>query len=165
VLAEDGNMVTALAGFRTASAELPDRWLLQRRIDRKFVFSSALLEPLLSALAPHFSVLRAGIAPIATYQTVYFDTAGRQLYEDHRRGRLPRHKVRLRHHLERRLSFLEVKRKTADGRTTKARLERPFGDQPSVKAASTPSSAARCPVCSRSPARLETGSAWPAVRA
>jgi hypothetical protein len=131
VLAVDDRVITALAGFRTASAELSDRWLLQRRIDRKFVFSSALLEPLLSALAPHFSVLRAGIAPIATYQTVYFDTAGRQLYEDHRRGRLPRHKVRLRHHLERRLSFLEVKRKTADGRTTKARLERPLGDEPS----------------------------------
>jgi hypothetical protein len=130
VLAVDDSVMTALAGFRTASAELPDRWLLQRRLDRKFVFSSALLEPLLSALAPHFSVLRAGVAPIATYQTVYFDTAGRQFYEDHRRGRLPRHKVRLRHHLERRLSFLEVKRKTADGRTTKARLERPFGDQP-----------------------------------
>ena len=118
----------ALALFRDASPELLEQRLLQRRVDRKFVFAARLLDALSTQLCTHFSVIRAGTAPLATYHTVYFDTPSRQMYEDHRRGRLPRHKVRVRHHVERRLSFLEVKCKSADGRTTKARTRRPFGE-------------------------------------
>jgi hypothetical protein len=50
------------------------------------------------------------------------------MYEDHRRGRGRRHKVRIRHHLERQLTFLEIKEKSASGRTSKARLARRFSD-------------------------------------
>lgn len=49
------------------------------------------------------------------------------MYHDHRRRREPRHKVRVRHHLDRELSFLEVKARRRGGRTAKARLPRPFG--------------------------------------
>jgi hypothetical protein len=54
-------------------------------------------------------------------------TADLRMYDDHRRGRCPRYKVRIRHHIDRELSFLEVKRKGANRQTTKAILNRPFG--------------------------------------
>lgn len=118
----------ALASFCDAPPGLLERRVLQQRIDRKFVFPATMLEPLLAELSAHFSVVRAATSFLATYHTVYCDTPGRLLYENHRRGRLPRHKVRVRHHLERRLTFVEVKCKTADARTTKARMEQPFGE-------------------------------------
>ena len=124
---DDDNAAAALASFCDAPPGLLERRVLQQRIDRKFVFSAALLEPLLTNLSVHFSVVRASTALLATYHTVYCDTPGRLMYENHRRGRLPRYKVRVRHHLERRLTFLEVKCKTGDARTTKARREQPFG--------------------------------------
>lgn len=120
-------VVVALGSFRDAPGELIERRVLQQRIDRKYVFAANMLEPLLAELSPHFSLVSAAAAPLATYDTVYFDTSERLLYHNHRRGRVPRHKVRVRHHVERRLSFLEVKCKTGDSRTTKARTERPFG--------------------------------------
>lgn len=128
VAVADDTTVAALASFRDAPRGLIEKRVLQQRIDRKFVFAASMLERVLADLSTHFSVVRAAAAPIATYHTVYFDTPGRFMYDNHRRGRLPRHKVRVRHHVERRLSFLEVKCKTADTRTTKARMERPFGE-------------------------------------
>jgi hypothetical protein len=123
----DDAVVTALGAFRDAPRELVERRVLQQRIDRKYVFAADMLEPVLAELSAHFSLVLAASAPLATYNTVYFDTPERLMYHNHRRGRVPRHKVRVRHHVERRLSFLEVKCKTGDSRTRKARTERPFG--------------------------------------
>jgi hypothetical protein len=81
---------------------------------------------MLTALSPDYQVVLAGGRRCATYETIYFDAAGRQFYHDHRRGRRPRYKVRIRHHIERRLTFLEVKRKDNSERTVKTRLELPF---------------------------------------
>ena len=124
----DNTLAAALASFRDAPPRLLEQRALQQRIDRKFILPATMLAPLLADFSPHFSVVRAATAVLATYYTVYCDTAGRLMYENHRRGRLPRHKVRVRHHLDRRLSFVEVKCKTADARTTKARLPLPFGE-------------------------------------
>jgi hypothetical protein len=124
----DDNFAAALASFWDAPPGLLERRVLQRRIDRKFVFHATMLEPLLADLSAHFSLVRSATASLATYHTVYCDTPERLMYENHRRGRLPRHKVRVRHHLERQLSFVEVKCKTADARTTKARMPQPFGE-------------------------------------
>lgn len=124
----DDPTVAALASFLNAPSDLLEKRVLQRRVDRKFVFASDMVEPLLAQLRSHFSLVRAAHATLATYHTVYFDTPERQMYENHRRGRLPRHKVRVRHHVERQLTFLEVKCKTADTRVTKARAGRPFGE-------------------------------------
>jgi hypothetical protein len=127
VAVADDAIVAALSSFRGAPRELVERRVLQQRIDRKYVFAADLLEPMLAELSAHFSLVLAASAPLATYNTVYFDTPERLLYHNHRRGRMPRHKVRVRHHVERRLSFLEIKCKTGDSRTRKARTERPFG--------------------------------------
>lgn len=118
----------ALGQVQDATPGLLEQRLLQHRIDRKFVMPRRQLPALVAALAEGHRLLRANGAPAASYSTCYFDTADRQMYEEHRLGRLPRFKVRVRHQLERELTFLEVKRKTQDGRTLKARLARPFRD-------------------------------------
>ena len=115
-----------LTSFDEAPPELVAARSLQRRVDRKFVLSAALLEPLLVRLHRQYFVVRAGRHVRARYENLYFDTSARQFYDDHRRGRRPRHKVRIRHHVDRQLSFLEVKRKESSGRTTKSRIELPF---------------------------------------
>ena len=79
------------------------------------------------SLRDDYGVLRAGTRLAARYSTRYFDTSDLRMYDDHRRGRCPRYKVRMRHHLDRTLSFLEVKRKGTNQQTTKAILSRPFG--------------------------------------
>lgn len=118
----------ALEAFDDASAELLRARLLQQRIDRKYLLPKRLLDPLLTCLSADYRIVRSAGWPAATYETWYFDTPERQMYEDHRRGRGRRYKVRVRHHVERKLTFLEVKRKDVSDRTTKARLERRFGD-------------------------------------
>jgi hypothetical protein len=120
-------LASTVERFRIASPDLlADRALL-RRVDRKYLLASRDLPALLEALTTGHHLLQAGGRALARYRTEYFDTPERQSYEDHRRGRRPRCKVRIRHHLDRSATFLEVKRKQPDGRTAKARMERPFG--------------------------------------
>ena len=78
----DGPTVTALASFLDAPPDLLEKRLLQRRVDRKFVFAADLVEPLLAHLSAHFNLVRAATAQLATYHTVYFDTLGRQMLRE-----------------------------------------------------------------------------------
>jgi len=118
----------ALEALRDASLELLNARLLQQRVDRKYLLPTRLLEPLLARLCDDYQVVRSAGRLAATYDTLYLDTEDRRMYEEHRRRRGRRYKVRIRHHLDRQLSFLEIKRKDSDVRTTKSRLARPFGD-------------------------------------
>lgn len=132
---EDG-ITDALARFDEAPLDLIAARALQQRVDRKYLLSQRLLEPLLADLVADYRVARAGDVLAARYETVYFDTSDRRLFDDHRRGRFPRYKVRLRHHCDRQLTFLEVKRR--GGCTSKARLELPFsGGAANMSAAAT----------------------------
>jgi|CXWL01.1.fsa_nt_gi hypothetical protein len=118
----------ALEVFDDATPDLLEKRLLQQRVDRKFALSRGRLLTFLDNLDEDHRLLRAAGVPAATYETSYFDTADRRMYEDHRRGRMPRYKVRVRHQLERQMTFLEIKRKGHDGRTCKARMPRQFRD-------------------------------------
>ena len=115
------------SSFALASPALVESRALQHRIDRKYLMSASHLEQLLGLLQPEHLLLLAGEVAWARYESVYFDSVERDFYHAHRRGRMPRFKVRIRHHLDRRLTFLEVKRKESRGRTTKFRLGLPFG--------------------------------------
>ena len=119
---------SVLDAFTPASEALLRDRLLLHRVDRKYLVAASQLVPLLAELERHHRLLLAAGRGMASYRTEYFDTPDRQSYEDHRRGRRPRSKVRIRHHVERALSFLEVKRKQPDGRTEKWRVPHPFGD-------------------------------------
>ena len=117
----------ALAALREVGPELLAARALLTRVDRKYLLPREGLDALLSSLREHYGVLRAGTRLAARYSTLYFDTTDLRMYDDHRRGRCPRYKVRMRHHLDRTLSFLEVKHKGTNQQTTKVVLNRPFG--------------------------------------
>jgi hypothetical protein len=109
-----------------SSALLASRALLQR-IDRKYTIASHQVEPVLANLGNAYGVLRSGGSLAARYRTVYFDTPDLCLYHAHRRGRAERYKVRVRHHVDREMSFVEVKHRTGPGRSIKWVLPKPFG--------------------------------------
>ena len=104
-----------------------ERHKLLRRADSKFAIARAEIPALLQTMAPGYEVLTAAGNTAATYATIYFDTADRQFLTDHLRGRRPRHKVRVRHYLDRHLSYLEVKSRTRANRTEKVQQVREYG--------------------------------------
>jgi hypothetical protein len=79
-------------------------------------------------MAGHYAVLSAGATRIATYRTLYFDTAGLEFFHDHRRDRRVRHKVRIRHYPDRGVSLLEVKTRSSELQTFKTWRERRYGE-------------------------------------
>ena len=116
-----------LAGFEAASPALLESRSLQRRVDRKFLLPVTVLDEVLERLREDHRVVQSSGELAAHYSTQYFDTPDLAMFNDHRRGRRPRYKVRIRQHLNRKLSFLEIKRKGNNDRTSKARLTIPFG--------------------------------------
>ncbi len=106
--------------FTRAAEDLIDRRALQRRADSKFVVPHSLLPALVAALAGDYASLAAPDA----YRTLYYDTPDLRLFQDHRRGRGVRHKVRLRAHPERATCYLEIKTRRSEMQTLKLRLYR-----------------------------------------
>ena len=104
-----------------------ERHKLLRRVDSKYAVARSQVPLLLQAMAPGYEVLTAAGNTAATYATIYFDTADRRFLTDHLRGRRPRHKVRVRHYLDRHLSYLEIKSKTQANRTEKVQRAREYG--------------------------------------
>lgn len=111
-----------------APAELAGH-ALDDRVERKFLLPAAQVPGLLEALGGDHSVLLANGRGFARYESVYLDTAGLRDFDDHRRGRRPRQKLRLRHYLDRELTVLERKAKGEDGVTRKDRVARPYGSE------------------------------------
>lgn len=114
-------------GRMPAVAVPPEQLRLLRRVDSKYTMPRAQLAALLDGLSDRFVVLTSAGHYTARYVTVYFDSDQQQFLHDHLRGRRPRHKLRVRHYLERRLSSLEIKSKTPGGRTDKQQHSHPFG--------------------------------------
>jgi hypothetical protein len=123
----DRALASVLEPFRLATREQVDERELLRRAVSKFVFRSDALEGLVERLAADYALVRAGTHRVATYQTLYFDTPDLQCFHDHRRGLRPRHKVRLRHYPDRRLSYFEIKTEDSDGLTRKVRVPVAYG--------------------------------------
>jgi hypothetical protein len=121
-----GDVRAALEAFTVAVLPHQGQHLLTR-VDVKFELPRLRLPALLNRLADSHTLLRAAGHLAASYATIYFDTDDRRLLIDHLRGRRPRHKLRVRHYLDRELSFLEVKTKTAGNRTVKLRRGRAYG--------------------------------------
>lgn len=115
-----------LSAWPVASKELLERRELLTRIDRKFLTTRANVEKFLSELGDDYHILLAGSSGWARYETCYFDTPMLDAFHEHVRGRRPRFKVRIRHHVDRGRSFLEVKEKTSAGKTIKARRAHDF---------------------------------------
>jgi len=118
-----GTMLNDLDRF---PAEQMESYALLRRVDTKFLYPAEELGALIQSLASHYGLLLAGKQTIASYQTLYFDTPDRDFFHQHRRGQRDRFKIRIRHYLDRELSYLEVKRKTNHNVTIKVRRKRDF---------------------------------------
>jgi hypothetical protein len=119
-----------LVPFVRAPVELLRGRELLRRTDTKFLLSEERLEALLARLRESYGVLATGPNTVGTYATEYLDTEELRCFEDHRRGRRLRQKVRVRSYPDRGLSFVEVKSRRSDVWTVKHRRERPLGGGP-----------------------------------
>ncbi len=108
--------------FAPASPALLESRALLTRVDRKFLLNESRLAGVLAGLTSAYARVTTALPDGARYDTTYFDTPDRQFFHDHRRGRLPRCKVRVRTDQSRGVSFLEVKCKGANERTRKSRV-------------------------------------------
>lgn len=116
----------ALAELATPSKELLAERALLSRVDTKFLVPISMLPELLRALAPSYAALRVPSgAALASYRSLYLDSPELACFHAHRCGRRLRHKVRVRHYLDRELSFLEVKSKRNPQVTDKHRRALP----------------------------------------
>ena len=115
--------------FEPASEALREQRELLRRVDTKYVCDHATAARVLADLASDYAALPVPSGNVATYRSLYFDTPDLRCYHDHRRGRRPRQKIRIRHYPDRSLSFLEVKIKRNETVTDKRRLAIDFGDE------------------------------------
>jgi hypothetical protein len=109
-------------GFESISLNEMDGVKLMDRSDTKFLLSEEQLFGIFSDFKTDYRILEIEGQRISRYESLYFDTADLSLYHQHRRGRLPRCKVRIRHYAETGQRFLEVKVKSNKGRTIKDRV-------------------------------------------
>jgi len=93
------------------------------RCDTKFLLPQGRLLALLGALRRDYRVLEVGGTRIHRYRTLYFDTAGFDLYRRHQRSSRSALKVRSRQYVDSGRSFFELKRKIGPRRTVKERTE------------------------------------------
>jgi hypothetical protein len=114
-----------LARFEPISLAEMDSVSLLDRVDTKVVMTSSQLVRALWAVSGQYRVLTIERRRISRYQTLYYDTAGLDLYHQHHNGLGTRYKVRSRTYVESGLTFFEVKHKTNRRRTIKSRLPLP----------------------------------------
>lgn len=115
-----------LSTYAPATPQLLDSRRLLKRTDTKFLFNRQHLTTLFSTLSRDYALLTMSHSVWQEYSSDYFDTDDLQMYNDHRRGRRIRQKVRLRHYLDREMTFLEVKNKRRSKETIKFRSRLPF---------------------------------------
>lgn len=97
---------------------------LMNRIDTKYVLSEGEVLMLLDSLRHEgYKVQVIGDVRACRYDTLYYDTASRDMYIAHHNQQLTRQKIRTRTYLESDTTFLEIKNKTNRGRTKKRRIE------------------------------------------
>ena len=102
---------------------------LMNRTDSKYLTCEATLQAVLSDVAAAgYRVLVSEGLRNSPYNSVYFDTAGLRMFQDHHNRRLTRQKVRTRVYENSGVTFLEIKRKNNHGRTKKKRMEIPLAE-------------------------------------
>ncbi|MCP4631315.1 MAG: polyphosphate polymerase domain-containing protein [candidate division Zixibacteria bacterium] len=114
-------LYTLLNGLYHFPIEQMAKYSLLRRVDTKFLYPASKLGTLIKLLGEYYGILPASEQPIASYQTLYFDSPDKIFYYQHHRGKRDRFKIRIRHYLDRKLTFMEVKCKTNHNITNKVR--------------------------------------------
>ncbi len=111
-----------IQGFLPVSLEAMDKVAFMDRFDKKFVFHSSKLLLILRKVQPHYSVLQINNHRFFEYSTLYYDTAGYDMYLSHHNRRLTRMKVRKREYLTTGQMYFEIKKKNNKGKTRKKRI-------------------------------------------
>jgi hypothetical protein len=101
---------------------------LMNRIDTKYAVPMAVLPAILKAAQADYFIQEIDGLRIATYDTMYYDTAELDMYIRHHDRQLVREKIRVRQYVDSHLTFLEIKRKNNKGRTKKKRIVVPGFD-------------------------------------
>ena len=99
---------------------------LMNRIDTKYMMPVNMLPQLLTRLEHDFRIQQVNGQTVGQYWTLYYDTKELEMYLNHHNCRLPREKIRMRTYLDSNLTFLEIKRKSNKGRTSKERIQLPL---------------------------------------
>ncbi|MBN1962596.1 MAG: polyphosphate polymerase domain-containing protein [Deltaproteobacteria bacterium] len=99
---------------------------LLRRSVTKYVMPLSMLNRVLFALAEHYGPRPDAITLWSHYITHYFDSPDLVLFCDHRQARRIRYKIRVRHYLDRKLSFTEIKKRIKPSFTEKFRQTKEF---------------------------------------
>ena len=108
----------------TTTLDQMRRVKLMNRIDTKYVLSEDVLPCLLDeAAAAGYRVQLIDGVRACRYDTLYYDTALRDMYLAHHNRILTRQKIRTRCYVESGVTFLEIKNKSNRGRTRKKRIE------------------------------------------
>lgn len=116
------DLQTKLDSFVAITLEEMDAVRLMNRTDTKYLTTLDRLSELLDMAQDDYRVQQIDGESNLPYYTMYLDTADRQMYADHHRGKADRRKVRIRRYDSTLLSFLEVKSKNNKGRTKKKRV-------------------------------------------
>lgn len=128
---ESGNkaILSALEPIPPITLGEMDGVKLLNRIDTKYLTSEAtLIQILEDARAEGYQALEVDGTKISPYNSVYYDTAELQMFQDHHNRRLTRQKVRTRVYVNSLETFLEIKRKKNTGRTKKKRTAIPAAE-------------------------------------
>lgn len=92
------------------------------RIDRKYPFHISRIPEVLRGLESEYKIVRAAGSVVSPYDTWYMDTPELKFFKIHHNGFLNRLKVRFRAYPRTETTFLEVKRKSNKGYTSKSRM-------------------------------------------
>lgn len=116
------NIEKAIAAYESISLGEMDRVALMNRTDTKFLIHEQELPELLNELVAYYSILEVEGIRMNRYNSMYYDSANFDFFNDHHRGKRGRAKVRIRTYVESAISFLEVKVKDKKGDTEKTRM-------------------------------------------
>ena len=95
---------------------------LMSRIDTKYVTHQNMLLSILEQAVENNYMVQFTTSPINGYNTTYYDTEKLSMYLMHHNRKLHKHKIRCRTYVDSDTSFLEIKDKNNNGRTTKIRM-------------------------------------------
>ncbi len=111
-----------LSTFDPITLKEMDNVSLLDRLDTKYVFSQDTLLKALEQMKEHYRLLEVDGVRLNKYESLYYDTAGFDMYFRHYYGRANRYKIRSRKYVDSTLSFFEIKFKNNKGRTIKNRV-------------------------------------------
>lgn len=118
-----------LTSFVSVSLGELDNAKLMNRTDTKYIMSVTHVKDLLQNLKEGYRVLEINEQRMLSYSSTYLDTRDFLFYNQHVTGRPERNKVRFREYDVSGEIFLEIKKRTKNGRTNKCRIEMNRGEE------------------------------------